>query len=113
SSTWASASATWSTPPMPSARSPSSRSTDGPPKPMNLSTSKDPMSNVSVTDALRAERYDLNSDHAALDRRLFREVGPERQSALRSTWNITDEGQRLKALYAFPRTTREAHLLFS
>jgi hypothetical protein len=71
------------------------------------------MSNVSITDALRSERYDLNSDYAALDRRLFRAVGPERQSALRTTLNITDEGQRLEALYAFPRTAREAHLLFS
>lgn len=71
------------------------------------------MSSVSITDVLRAERYDLNSDSAALDRRLLKEVAPERQAALRSIWNITDEEQRLKALYAFPRTAREAHLLLS
>src|SRR6266446_2319051 len=71
------------------------------------------MSDPSITDALRAERYDLNSGHAALDRRLLREVEPERQGALRSIWNVTDEWQRLEALYAFPRTAREAHLLFS
>jgi SAM-dependent methyltransferase len=80
---------------------------------MDISTSKDPMSTVSITDALRAERYDLNSDSAALDRRLLREVEPERQAALRSIWNVTDEEQRLESLCAFPRTAREAHLLFS
>jgi hypothetical protein len=69
--------------------------------------------NILVHDVLRAERYDLSSDYASLDRRLMREVGRDREAALRAIWAETDEVRRLSAFYNFPRTAREAHLLFS
>ncbi len=64
-------------------------------------------------DHLRAERYDLNSEHAALDRRLLKEVGSPRDNLLQMIWRETDERKRLDDLYRFPQTLREAHLLFS
>lgn len=68
---------------------------------------------MSIQSFLRAERYDLSSDPATLDRRLLREAGPERADILQRIWASDDEEARLTGMYGCPRTVREAHLLLS
>jgi SAM-dependent methyltransferase len=68
---------------------------------------------MNIQDFSRSEGYDLHSAPASLDRRLLREVGPERATLLRQIWAREDQAERLSGLYGFPTTPREAHLLFS
>ncbi|PBB81217.1 hypothetical protein CK218_12675 [Mesorhizobium sp. WSM3879] len=62
---------------------------------------------------LENEGYDLVSSSARLDERLRWVCDPIQAKRLEKAWATRNEKLRLERLYEFPKTLRQAHLLFS
>ncbi|TGQ16369.1 MULTISPECIES: class I SAM-dependent methyltransferase [unclassified Mesorhizobium] len=62
---------------------------------------------------LEAEDYDLVSSSSRLDERLLAACDPIQARRLEKAWATRNEGLRLERLYSFPKTLKQAHLLFS
>lgn len=62
---------------------------------------------------LEGEGYDLVSSPADLDGQLYSACDPIQARRLEKAWATRNEKLRLERLYAFPKTLKQAHLLFS
>lgn len=62
---------------------------------------------------LEGEGYDLNSSSTRLDEQLYAACDPIQSKRLEKAFATRNEKLRLERLYAFPKTLKQAHLLFS
>lgn len=62
---------------------------------------------------LEREDYDFASSSAGLDERLYAACDPIQKKRLDKAFATRNEKLRLERLYAFPKTLKQAHLLFS
>jgi hypothetical protein len=78
-----------------------------------LSSGEPSLRQKSIRAHLRSEGFDFDASPEKLDKALLRAVPTEERSKLRFIWELLQGEARLNALYAFPRTLRQASLLFS